>query len=253
MTTFRANLLKLLRRLFRARHHQKRVALGKIPGFNLPALTLLVLLGGIAGYIYRRQGSICYRRAALHFNPNTRIGTADFKLLHAELSNQQGGPGCVHYNHDLLLIQTSATHFEDLIAYSRRLASPNDQNLTAVFVRDTIAGQPWRVLAHHPFHRVNQQVVIPPNWVAHLAIYQGGLASAGPQATLVDTKAFLSNGESRVWRATTNYAHRAVTEELHYGCPNCDTLPMQTVYRTKRRLVTTDAAFYSPYRLRQGF
>ena len=210
----------------------------------------VVLLSGLLGYAFLEKRLIYYRRSVLAFNPDVTIGRAQFRLLKAEFLDWPGGPSCTHYDQEVLLIHTTATRFEEFIAYSRRIASPNDHNLTAVFVRDTIAGQPWQALAKRGFRKAVGRVIIPANWVAKLDVLQGGMERDAVHSSLIDLRGYMVKRGLRIWRVDMNYHTDSLTEHQWYWCPSCDSLPAQKKLISSRRLAPSDAVFYSPYRQR---
>lgn len=209
----------------------------------------VLLLSGLLGYAFLAENLIYFRRSVLAFNPNVGIGPAKFKLLAFEFFDYPGGPSCVRGRLETLLIQTTATRFEDIITYSRRIASPNDHNLTAVFVRDTVAGQPWKILAERGFQKSSGVAIVPSNWLAKLHLSQGGMESDAVHSYLVDLQGYVAKHGLRVWRADINYHTDSLTEHQWFWCRACGSLPAQKTFLGKRRLAPTDAAYYSPYRL----
>ena len=220
--------------------------------FPMQGIFWVLLLLFSAGYLFLGEGLIFYRHPVLHFNPNTQIGSAAFKLIQAKLTNGPGGPGDYISNTDtdLLLIQTSASQFEDIVAYTRWLASPNDHQLVAVFVADTIPGQKWQELAQRNFEVRNHRAIIPANWIAKLDIYQGGTSSKGPTLHLLDLRTYQAKRETWEWVSAINYVSDSLTEQMCYWCSACDTLPAQKTHFIKRRIAPTDATFYSRLRLK---
>ena len=216
---------------------------------------IFVAIGGLflcfsAGYFFLGEGLIFYRQASLHFDPNCKVGETKFALLDANLSDEPGGPGDYLYHTDLLLIKTSTSRFADIIAYARRITSPNDHNLIAVFVSDTVAGQPWAEIAQHSFGVVNHRAVIPTNWVAKLNIYQGGTSSKGTNSNLLDLCTYQTNQELWEWKTHLDYSTDSLTEQMSYWCAKCYALPAHKSRPFNRSLATTDAAYHSPRRLK---
>ena len=203
----------------------------------------------LIGCLFGVDRFMAHRQPELHFNPNTRIGTATFKLLEARMANQPRGPGDYMSSTDLLLIQTSATDFKSIIAYSRRLASPDDHYLIAVFVSDTITQQPWKQLANRSFAVVNHRAIIPANWVAMLNIYQGGTKSIGTRSDLLDLRTYHATREQWEWKSVVDYATDSLKEKLHFHCAGCYAKPARKSRLFKRCLAPTDAAYFSPIRL----
>lgn len=204
----------------------------------------------LLAYGYLGFRLIHFQQSAFHFKPNARIGNTTFKLLKSKFSDSwQGGPSCTHYQQDFLLIQASAACFEDLISYSRLIASPNDHDLVAVFVRDSIPGQPWELLARNGPHRVDNQPVYPENWVAKLSIRQGGMVSDAVTSQLLDIAAYRANGELWAWQTKTNFHTDSVFEKIvHWN--QAEPLPSHVSPLRAGRLRPADAAYHSPYRLR---
>lgn len=209
----------------------------------------VLLLCGLLGYAFLGGQLIYFRRSVLTFNPNVQIGTAKFKLLAANFFDWPGGPTCIHREPETLLIQTTATRFEDIIAYSRRIASPNDHDLTAIFVRDTLAGQPWKTQAERGFRRFDNPVVIPSNFLAKLSLRQGGLDSDVVSSWLMDLQSYGTKRGLHIWRAQTNYHTDSLTESQWICCQACVLADARETFSGKRRLAPTDAAYHSPYRL----
>ena|GEM_PF-5843149 len=241
----------LLSRCFLPQLQARRTRVFRTPRLRFAHAPLVfgaLLLVGLTGFAFLGQGLIYYRKPVFHFNPTTRVGTTEFRLLQAELYPWQGGPSCTHYTEDRVLIQTSATRFEDIITYAHRMASPNDHDLVAVFVQRTIPGQPWQEIARHPFRRVKNRPFIPANWVARLFIRQGGIESDVVSAQLLDLRAYSARRETWLWQAKANYHTDSITEQLRYAPP--DSARTRAVYNIRRRLTTSDALYYSPYRTR---
>lgn len=219
--------------------------------FPVQGIFWVMLLLFLAGYAFLGFGIIRYRRPVLPFNPNISIGSAAFHLLHSNLhSRVEGGGACVRWEEDidLLLIQTSATRFEDFVTYSRRIASPNDHDLVAVFVHDTILGQRWKELARGGFQKNGSQYLIPSNWLAKLFINQNDF---GTSASLANLQTYAATAEQQIWWARTNYRYDSLAEKITlWGCPGCDTVTGRVSHVVKRRLTTADAAYNSLYRLK---
>lgn len=211
----------------------------------------VLLLCGLLGYAFLGGQLIYFRRSVLAFNPNVKIGIAKFKLLAANFLDWPGGPSCISREPETLLIQTTATRFEDIIAYSRRIASPNDHDLMAVFVRDTVAGQPWKKLAEQGFRRLgHHDVIIPPNWLAKLYVQQGRMyGGVAVRSSLIDLQGYGTKRELRIWRAEANYDTDSLREYQLIYCDACVPFTVQKNSLGKRRLALTDAAYYSPRRL----
>ena len=219
------------------------------------AALCVLLLSGLLGYAFLEGQLIYYKKAVLPLNLNATVGPASFKLLDYELIDRPGGPSCVHGQSEVLLIQTSATHFQDIINYSRRVASPNDHDLVAVFVNSPVMGQSWRQLARKGLLDFNRRLTIPSNWVARLSINQGGLGSDVIHSTLIDLKSYRYNQEAWWVTGRTNYLTDSLSEKLLHTCDTCTGYPWpQTIHESKRQINTSDAAYFSPFRQRiQGY
>jgi hypothetical protein len=216
--------------------------------------TLVVFRWAMAVYLlaygYLGFRLIHFQQSAFRFNPNVRVGTTSFKILDYQSSdNRLGGPSCTHYQQDYLLIKASTTRFKDLISYSRRLASPNDHELIAVFVRDSVSGQQWKYLAEHGPVPSNKRRVYPRNWTAELFIRQGGMDNDSVTSQLIDLAAYRADGGGRMWQTKTSFHTDSLIERMVYWHRD-DPFPWQVIRFRARPLLPTDAAYHSPYRLR---
>ena len=231
------------------RHRDKRAEAlpRRLSAVALKETVGVLLLCGLLGFAYLGGRLLYFRRSALIFNPNTSIGTAKFKLLEAHFLDWPGGPGhCIGGTPETMLIKTDATRFEDIIAYSRRIGSPNDHDLIAVFVRDTLPGQPWKMLAEEGLPISQHRVMIPPNWLAKLHLQQYGMDGSGVHYRLMGLQGH------QLWRAHASYDTDSLTESESswYQSPRSFADNKGDKIVGKRPLSPADAAYHSPRRLR---
>lgn len=219
-------------------------------GLLVPFLAVPALTTGL-GYLYLGEGYIYYRTPVPHFNPNAQIGKATFAVLESELINRQCFPICVRGEPDFMLIQTSATSFEEIVAYSRRLASPNDNDLAVLFVRNVVQGQPWKKFAQGRFRHGDEESAVPANCLAIFSIRRGtdfGVDVQINRTILVDLQAWHKKQEYVRFETRTNYFTDSLIEIRSHDIGAKGASRIQETSRVTRTIEPTDAAYYSPYR-----
>lgn len=220
-------------------------------GLMLQVLGVLALTFGL-GYLYLGDGYIYYRVPVSHFNPNAQVGKASFAVLKSELIQRQCFPGCIRPDPDLMLIQTSATSFEEIVAYSRRLASPNDNDLAALFVRDTVPGQPWKEFARGRFPYYGKIKVVPDNCVAILYIGANGNPDRPSQLTnrthLFNFHTRRNEQEFECFETRTSYYSDSLIEIRWHNIGASKTFKKKVTSCVARTITPTDATFHSPCR-----
>lgn len=216
----------------------------------LPQVLAIVGLTIGLTYLFLAEDYIHYRTPTLHFNPNVQLGKASFAVLDSELTPRQRFPSFCGFGRkpDFLLIQTSATSFEGIVAYSRRLASPNDNDLSVLFVRNAVPGQAWKEFARGSFPRSHHRPLVPANCLAMLNIQQGGDPSPhylSTRSRLIDLQEVRKKQAYVVLETRTNYFTDSLTEVCSRSTGTNRQFRTQETSRVARTIAPTDAAYYS--------
>lgn len=212
----------------------------------------VLLLAGSLLWLLANESYGGYRRPVTPLPLNIRLETAWFTVLQATYCNFRHWPGCVRETPDYVLVQTSATKFEELVAYSRRLISPNDNDLAVLFVSRYQPEQPWRAFAEGHFPAPDYCLRIPTNCVAKLYISQGnyvGMGSPVNRARLTDLTRWRQQQGFRFFETRTNYYTDSLTEQQEdYAFADAPDQEPRISRRQARCIETGDAAYYSPLR-----